>query len=67
MAISKIQQALIYVDKGMNPHAAAEKAGVQAGSVYRKLKQIREKQAGRCSCCGAPVDQVGKYIPRTGD
>ena len=50
--MSKVKEALKYVEQGMNPHAAAVKAGAAPTHVYKALKVKRDKELGICSCCG---------------
>lgn len=38
------ERALRLVDKGVNPHAAALKAGISPSTLYRALKRTREKE-----------------------
>lgn len=53
MALSKTQLALSYLQEGMSPKDAAEKAGVAEST----LRVAMGKRAGKtiCPCCGQVV------------
>ena len=52
--MSKLEQAMNYVDEGLNPHAAAVKAGMkQAGQVYAEIKR---RKLPVCPECGSKVE-----------
>ena len=57
--MSKTEEALMYIDEGMTPYAAAKKAGITSTTVYVALKRREaNKAAGKvtCPCCGSVVD-----------
>ncbi|SFN65868.1 hypothetical protein SAMN05660284_01991 [Formivibrio citricus] len=53
MALSKTQQALAYLQEGMTPKEAAQKAGVAEST----LRVAMGKRSGKtiCPCCGQIV------------
>lgn len=67
MSKSKTEQALALVDLGARPAEAARKLEISESAVYAAIKKRKTKALGRCNCCGAPVGDDGKYVPRTGD
>jgi transposase-like protein len=65
--MSKTKQALELIEQGMKPAEAARTMAISESSVYAALRKQKSIVNGRCSCCGAPVDAHGKYVPLTGD
>jgi len=65
--VSKTQQALELIEKGMKPAEAARTMAISESSVYAALRKQKSIVNGRCNCCGAPVDTHGKYVPLTGN
>ncbi len=53
MALSKTQQALAYVERGMKIKEAAEKAGVAESTLRMALGKRKGKEV--CPCCGQVV------------
>ena len=61
------EAAKMVLEDGMSVRAASRKMDISEAAVRLFIKKVKAMQAGRCSCCGAPIDANGKYIPRTGD
>lgn len=61
MALSKTQQALAYLQEGMSPKEAAEKAGVAEST----LRVAMGKRTGKtiCPCCGQVVREGFEINP----
>jgi hypothetical protein len=55
MAKSKISQAMELVAKGYTRYAAAMATGLQPSAVYRQVKKLESKAAGKCPACGAAL------------
>lgn len=53
MAISKTQQALALVRKGLPVRIAAEQAGVAEATIYIAMNRLKGKEL--CPCCGQVV------------
>lgn len=65
--LSRTQQALALMEtEGLSAYAAAEKVGMKPTALYVALKKQRMKTSGCCPTCGAPTNDAGKYVPRTG-